>query len=85
MEQTDTQLVAEYRKGNEEILVTIIQRYINPVYTFVYHLVLNEDEASDITQEVFIKLWKHLKNIIQSKTARMRNATIIIFVLKEIA
>lgn len=39
----------------------IIKEYINPVYNFVFRLCGSAEEADDITQDVFIKVWKNLK------------------------
>jgi len=39
---------------------TIIKQHLKPVYSFVFRFSKNESEASDITQEVFIKIWKNL-------------------------
>jgi RNA polymerase sigma-70 factor, ECF subfamily len=41
----------------------IIKRYLKSVYGFVFRLSGNESETSDITQEVFIKVWKNIKKI----------------------
>jgi RNA polymerase sigma-70 factor (ECF subfamily) len=39
----------------------IMNRYLKSVYNFAFRLSGNEGEASDITQEVFIKVWKNIK------------------------
>lgn len=40
-----------------------MHRYQNRVYGFAYHYLGNREEAEDVTQEVFIRLWKHRENI----------------------
>ncbi len=40
-----------------------IERYKNRVYGFAFHYLGNREEAEDVTQEVFIRLWKHRDNI----------------------
>lgn len=59
MEQTDEQLMAEYVAGKASALPALIERYLKPIYNFTYRLSGNADAASDITQEVFIKVWKY--------------------------
>jgi len=39
----------------------IINQYLKPVYNFVFRIVGNKNETEDITQEVFIKVWKNLE------------------------
>ena len=40
-----------------------MQRFQNRVYGFAYHYLGNREEAEDVTQEVFIRLWKHREHI----------------------
>ena len=37
------------------------------VYGFAFHYLGNREEAEDVTQEVFIRLWKHRENIDEEK------------------
>jgi len=57
----DEQLISKYLKGDEESLEILIKRYLKPIYSFVYHFVRDNQEAQDITQEVFVKVWRNLK------------------------
>ena len=57
----DKQLIVEYLKGDEKALETLFSRYLKPIYTFVYRLTGNAQDAEDISQEVFVKVWKNLK------------------------
>ncbi len=59
--RTDEQLVNQYLRNDKQALEILIQRYLKPIYNFVYRYVSNEQEAEDITQEVFIKTWRNLK------------------------
>ena len=61
MEKTDQELVLNYISGDEGSLKILIERYIRPIYNFVYHLSRNVNDAEDITQETFVKVWKNLK------------------------
>jgi len=61
-EKTDAELVSLYLNDEDpSALQTLISRYLKPVYNFVYHFVGNVHDAEDITQEVFVKVWKNLK------------------------
>lgn len=46
---------------NKELQIeSIIKAYLKPVYSFVRRLSGDANEAEDITQEVFLKVWKNL-------------------------
>jgi len=64
---TDEQLVTNYLKGDEESLGILIKRYLKPIYSFVYRYVGDEQEAEDIVQDVFLKVWRNLKKFDQKK------------------
>jgi len=63
----DKILIQRYLKGDEKSLEFLIARYLKPIYSFVYKNVGNTSEAEDITQEVFIKIWKNIKKFDQNK------------------
>lgn len=71
---TDEELIDQYLKGDEKSLESLIERYIRPIYNFAYRYVGNVPDAEDITQKVFIKLWRNAK-----KFDRKRNFKTWIF------
>ncbi len=58
---TDNEIIDNYLNGDEESLKVLIDRYLNPIYNFTYRICNNTEIADDITQEVFVKVWKNLK------------------------
>ena len=60
MLRTDQQLIADYHKEDEQALALLIDRYMRAIYSFSYRLTGNADDAQDVTQESFVKMWKHL-------------------------
>ncbi len=40
----------------------IVKRYGEYIYNMVYYTVLDEEDAKDLTQEIFYKIWKGLDN-----------------------
>lgn len=46
------------RAGDKSALRKIYEEYIGFIYSVVYQVVLNKEDAEDITSEFFIKLWK---------------------------
>lgn len=67
MDCSDQQLIDGYLAGDDESLDFLIKRYLKPIYSFVYRYVGNEQEAEDITQEIFVKVWRNLKKFNQNK------------------
>lgn len=68
---SDELLVKRYLKEkNERALEFLIKRYLPLIYGFVRRYTGNEDNASDITQEVFVKVWRNLERFDQSKSFR---------------
>lgn len=63
----EAQLIANYFAGDEKSLEVLIKSYLKPIYSFVYRYVGSEQEAEDITQEVFVKVWRNLKKFDRSK------------------
>jgi len=63
----DQNLVREYLKGDKDSLEILIKKYLSPIFNFVLRLVENKQDAEDITQEVFVKVWKNIKKFNQRK------------------
>jgi RNA polymerase sigma-70 factor (ECF subfamily) len=66
----DNNLIQQYLKGDGKALDILIERYLKLIYSFVYKNVGNDAVAEDITQEVFIKIWKNIKKFDQNKSFR---------------
>ncbi|MCX6737394.1 MAG: hypothetical protein NTX26_01465, partial [Candidatus Parcubacteria bacterium] len=56
----DKKLVSGYLEGRDDYLEILIQRYLKIIYNFVYSHTQNGSVAEDLTQETFIKAWRHL-------------------------
>jgi RNA polymerase sigma factor (sigma-70 family) len=58
---SNEQLVVQYLQGDDRALESLIRRNLAEIYGFVYSYVQKKDEAEDLTQEVFIKIWKNIR------------------------
>jgi len=58
---TDAELIKRAVQGDDAALTELVQHYLKPAYAFAYRYVRNRQDAEDITQEVFVKVWKNLK------------------------
>jgi RNA polymerase sigma-70 factor (ECF subfamily) len=66
-QKNDNYLIKKYLKGDKPSLEALIKKYLKPIYSFVYKYVDNKEEAEDITQEVFLKMWRNIKKFDQQK------------------
>lgn len=56
----DFELVKEALKGKQDAFAELLGRYKNLVYSVVLRMVNDSEEANDLAQEVFIKMYKNL-------------------------
>jgi RNA polymerase sigma-70 factor (ECF subfamily) len=63
----DQKLIKQYLKGDEKSLELLIEKYLKMIYGFVYKNVGSVSDAEDITQEIFVKIWKNIKKFDQNK------------------
>ena len=63
----DKKLIKHYLKGETQALDFLIEKYLKMIYGFVYKNVGSEADSEDITQEVFVKVWKNIKKFDQEK------------------
>lgn len=61
MEQkTDYEVIKLILNGNTDYFEELVSRYKNLVYSIILRMINNSDEADDLAQEVFIKVYKNL-------------------------
>src|ERR1044071_6531307 len=61
---TDTELLIQFRDPvtKERAYTAIIKKYQEKLYWHVRRMVVDHDDANDVLQNVFIKVWKGLEN-----------------------
>jgi len=57
----DEELVLHIIKGKTELFSVIIDRYQSKVFSTAYNYTHDQEEARDLTQEIFIKLYNNLQ------------------------
>jgi RNA polymerase sigma-70 factor (ECF subfamily) len=55
-------IVAELKAGSEEAYAWLIGQFHQPVYSLVYRIVADPCDASDTTQDVFLKVFRGMKS-----------------------
>ena len=59
----EKQVVVDLKKGNYHAFKQIYTSYSRRVFTMSYAYFKSREDAEDLVQEVFIKLWRYRKNI----------------------
>ncbi len=54
------QLIIEIGEGNKELYREIVKEYYDPMYGYVVKQIHDVEEAKDMTQEIFIKIYQNL-------------------------
>lgn len=60
IEADDRQLVQTIRSGDTDAFEQLVRRKTSKVYALCYRVIGNAEDAKDISQLVFIKLWENL-------------------------
>jgi len=59
----DTSLIAELRAGSEEAFAWLVARFHQPVYSLLVRTMDDPADAANLTQEVFVKLSRGVRDI----------------------
>ncbi len=62
-EYTDNELIELFRNANKKHYAfnLLVRKYQERVYFFVRRMVIDHDDADDVVQDIFIKVWKNLE------------------------
>ena len=58
--EQDQALLVRFREGDRGAFATLVNRYQKPIFNAAYRVLGNAHDASDITQEVFLKILERL-------------------------
>jgi RNA polymerase sigma-70 factor, ECF subfamily len=58
--RADDELVQKLRAGEEAAYENLLQRFQQPVYNLAYRLLNDSSDASDVVQEVFLKVFRNV-------------------------
>ncbi len=63
-EYTDNELVELFRNADKKHYAfnLLVRKYQEKIYYFVRRMVINHDDADDVVQNIFIKVWNNLEN-----------------------
>jgi RNA polymerase sigma-70 factor (ECF subfamily) len=58
---TDEQILLRVRQGDPAGFDRLVRRWEAPLFAFVYRLLGHEDEARDVCQETFLRVWSQAR------------------------
>src|SRR6185312_5534139 len=58
----EASVIAELKAGSEEAFASLIAQYHAPLYSLIARTIPDPGEAADITQDVFIKIYRGIRN-----------------------
>ena len=56
----DNELIQRCRTGDSNAFRQLVDNYQGRVYVFAFRMLCNEEDAKDVVQEAFIKVWRNL-------------------------
>jgi RNA polymerase sigma-70 factor, ECF subfamily len=62
LQPEEAALVEELRAGSEEAFAWLIARFHQPIYSLLARTVQDRADAADLTQEVFVKVFRGIRN-----------------------
>ncbi|HAE62732.1 MAG TPA: RNA polymerase subunit sigma [Eubacteriaceae bacterium] len=61
MEMEESNIIRNLKKGKNIALETIVKEYGNKVYNLIVKLISDKEDAKDLTQEVFIRIYNNIE------------------------
>lgn len=67
---SDEQLMLRLLDGQEQVLDTLVERYLQPLYSYAYSILHSQSAAEDAFQETFLKVYRKRRSF--RRDARFR-------------
>lgn len=61
-DEKDSSLVRRFREGDEKAFNQLVLRYQRRIYGLIYRMVRNQQDAADLSMEVFVRAYRSLRN-----------------------
>jgi RNA polymerase sigma-70 factor (ECF subfamily) len=59
-EQPDSELVRQIQSGDDAAFDELMRRYKRPVVSFIFRMLGNAEDAADVAQDVFVRVYQNL-------------------------
>lgn len=67
MKYTEEEIISLLRQKSKKGFDYLYENYSRSIYGVIYNLIQNEDDAQDLLQEVFVKIWNNFTQYDDSK------------------
>lgn len=57
-DETDAELISRLKSGQQQALSVLYDRYAGLVYSIAYKILNSQQEAEELTQDIFVNFWK---------------------------
>ena len=57
-----SQIIHQIKKGNQSAFRLLVEQYQAYAFKLAFRIVCNEEDAKDVVQESFIKIWRNINN-----------------------
>jgi RNA polymerase sigma-70 factor (ECF subfamily) len=68
MTQTEHDMVTRCQQGDKEAFRWVVQTHQRMIFSLALKMLCDEEEAKDMVQETFIRVWQRIRELDQQKT-----------------
>ncbi len=68
IDKSDIELISEFKNGDQEAFNTLVKKYQKKVYWIARKMLGNHDDADDVVQDVFVKVYRSLNDFRQDSS-----------------
>ncbi len=65
IKEGEIELIRDLKKGDTKAFEKLFQKYHKKLYAFLFHLLHSKEDAEEIVQETFIKIWEKREDFIE--------------------
>ncbi len=62
--ESEIELIRDFKKGDSRAFEKLFQKYHKKLYAFLFNLLHSKEDAEEIVQETFIKIWEKREDFI---------------------
>lgn len=66
--QTESDIIIQCRDGNKEAFRWLVKQHQRLVFSLALKMLADEEEAKDVVQETFIRVWQHISDYSPQKS-----------------
>ena len=70
MIQTDSEIIARCQRGDKSAFRTVVENYLRMVFSLSLKMLADEEEAKDVVQDTFIRVWQSIRSYDPQKPFR---------------